>query len=119
MHKVLNEKDHWARLAEVVYCGINSRAEKALYLVATMAVIRRCGRFIPRNYTRGSSIRRVSDWSYLLYGVALQPMYWQVHSTHCRGKSEVRALADSDELLAHVAWDFEIEGTVHALERLR
>jgi len=102
MHKVLNEKDHRARLAEVVYCGINSRADKALkalYLVATMAVIRKCGRFIPRNYTRGSSIRRDSDWSSLLYGVALQLMYWQVRFTHFRGKSDVRSPPSSDELV--------------------
>jgi len=116
MYKVLNEKYHRARLAEVVYCGINSRAEKAWSLVATMDVIRKCGRFIPRNYTRGSSIRRVSDWLTLLYGVALQLMFWQVRSTHFRGKSDVRALANSDEMLGHVAWNFEIDAAAHALQ---
>lgn len=75
---VLNEQDHWSRRAEVVYCGINSRAEKGLTLVATMAVIRKCGRSIPRDHTRGSPIRRVSDWSNLLYALALQVVYWQV-----------------------------------------
>ena len=117
MHKVLNEKDDWARLEEVVYCGINSRAEKALYLVATTAVMRKCGRFIPRNYTRGSCIPRVSDWLTLLYAVSLQLMYWQVRFTHFRGKSDVLSLANSDELLGHVAWSSEIEATAHALQR--
>ena len=46
-------------------------------------------------------------------------MHWQLRSTHLRGKSDVRALAKSDELLGHVTWNSEVEGTVHALKRLR